>query len=136
MSLLNVFNIAGSAMIAQSQKINIIASNIANSESMVYKNGKFHPYIAKRVIFQVDPQKNSSIGGVKVSKVINIENPYKLVYDPNHPLSDKQGYIKTSNVNLVEETINNIEASRSYQANIEVLKTIKTMIIKTLTIGE
>ncbi|CAL4322672.1 flagellar basal body rod protein FlgC [Buchnera aphidicola] len=136
MSLLNALNIAGSALIAQSQKINVIASNLANSESMIYKNGKFYPYIAKKAILQVDPQKNYLIGKVKVSKIVNISNPYKMIYDPNNPMSNKNGYIMTSNINPITETIENIATSRSYQANIEVLKTIKSLVLKTLTLGE
>ncbi|WAI18508.1 MAG: flagellar basal body rod protein FlgC [Buchnera aphidicola (Acyrthosiphon caraganae)] len=136
MSLLNILNIAGSAMNAQSQKMNLIASNLANMDSTIYKNGKFYPYIAKQVIFKLDDSNNSKIGGVKISDIIDDPSPLKLIYDPNNPMADKKGYILTSNVNPITEMVNNISAARSYQANIEVLKTAKTMIIKTLTIGE
>ncbi|WP_295164389.1 flagellar basal body rod protein FlgC [uncultured Buchnera sp.] len=136
MSLLNILNIAGSAMTAQSKKINVIASNLANAESIVCKDGKFYPYIAKKVIFKLDPLKNSLIGGVKVFSIVNDPNPIKLIYDPNNPLSNKKGYVLQTNVNPVTETINHISASRSYQANIEVVKTAKSMIMKTLSIGE
>ncbi|QCI22782.1 flagellar basal body rod protein FlgC [Buchnera aphidicola] len=136
MSLLNIFSIAGSAMTAQSQKINVIASNLANMDSTIYKNGKFYPYVAKKVIFELDALKNSKIGGVKISGIVDDPSPMKLIYDPNNPLADNKGYFVTSNVNPITEMVNNISAARSYQANIEVLKTAKTMIIKTLTIGE
>ncbi|QCI21058.1 flagellar basal body rod protein FlgC [Buchnera aphidicola (Hyperomyzus lactucae)] len=137
MSLLNIFNIAGSALTAQSQKINIIASNLANMESTIYKNGKYYPYIAKTVFFKFDGLKeNSKIGGVKVSNILDDTTPMPLIYDPNHPMANNKGYVLTSNVNPITEMVNNISASRSYQANIEVLKTAKSMIIKTLTISE
>ncbi|AYN24731.1 flagellar basal body rod protein FlgC [Buchnera aphidicola] len=136
MSLLNILNIAGSAMTAQSEKINVIASNLANSESIICKDGKFYPYTAKKVIFKLDPLKNSLIGGVKVFSIINDPNPMQLIYDPSNPLSNKKGYVLKTNVNPVTETINHISASRNYQANIEVVKTAKSMIMKTLSIGE
>ncbi|WAI11537.1 MAG: flagellar basal body rod protein FlgC [Buchnera aphidicola (Macrosiphum albifrons)] len=136
MSLLNIFSIAGSAMTAQSQKINVIASNLANMDSTIYKNGKFYPYVAKKVVFELDTSNNSKIGGVKISGIVDDPSPMKLIYDPNNPMADNKGYFLTSNVNPITEMVNNISAARSYQANIEVLKTAKTMIIKTLTIGE
>jgi flagellar basal-body rod protein FlgC len=137
MSLLNIFNIAGSAMTAQSQKINIIASNLANMDSTIYKNGKYYPYIAKQVAFEFNGlKKNSKIGGVKVSSIVNDPSPMQLVYDPHHPMANNKGYVLASNVNPITEMVNNISAARSYQANIEVLKTAKSMIIKTLTISE
>ncbi|QCI25544.1 flagellar basal body rod protein FlgC [Buchnera aphidicola (Sitobion avenae)] len=136
MSLLNIFNIAGSAMTAQSQRINVIASNLANMDTTIYKNGKFYPYIAKKVVFELDPLKNSKIGGVKISAIIDNPSPMKKIYDPNNPMADNKGYVLTSNVNPITEIVNNISAARSYQANIEVLKTAKTMIMKTLTISE
>jgi len=133
---MNIFHIAGSAMTAQSQKINVIASNLANMDSTIYKNGKFYPYVAKRVVFQLDNFANSEIGGVKISGIVDDSSPMKLIYDPSNPMSDDKGYVVTSNVNPVTEMVNNIAAARSYQANLEVLKTAKSMIIKTLTIGE
>ncbi|QCI24404.1 flagellar basal body rod protein FlgC [Buchnera aphidicola (Muscaphis stroyani)] len=136
MSLTRALDIAGSAMTAQSQKISVIASNLANSESVVYKNGSFFPYIAKKVIFKLNSLENNDIGGVKVLKIVNDSAPLKKMYDPFNPMANKQGYVLTSNVNPITETINNISAARSYQANVEVLKTIKSMIIKTLTLSE
>ncbi|QNS02016.1 MAG: flagellar basal body rod protein FlgC [Buchnera aphidicola (Pentalonia nigronervosa)] len=136
MSFLNVLDIANSAMIAQSKKIEVIASNLANMDSFTYKHGKFYPYIGKKIIFQFDPIINSYTGGVKISHVINDDNPIKIFYDPNNPTADKQGYVTSSNVNPISEMVNNISASRNYQANVEVLKTAKTMIMKTLTIND
>jgi len=136
MSLINIFHIAGSAMTAQSQKMNVIASNLANMDSTICKNGKFYPYVAKRVIFKLDNFANSQIGGVKISGIVDDSSPMKLIYDPSNPMSNDKGYVVTSNVNPVTEMVNNISAARSYQANLEVLKTAKSMIMKTLTIGE
>lgn len=136
MSLLNIFNIAGSGMTAQSEKISVIASNLANIDSTIYKNGKLYPYIAKQVIFSLDNFQNSDIGGVKISHIVDDPSPMKLIYDPHNPMANDKGYVLKSNVNPISEIINNISASRSYQANVEVLKTVKNMIIKTLTLSE
>lgn len=136
MSLFNILDISGSAMTAQSEKINIIAKNLANSESIIYKNGKYYPYIAKRVVLTSCRSNKTGIGGVKVAAIINDKNPMQIIYDPNNPLSNKKGYVLKSNVNPISETIEHISASRAYQANIEVLKTAKYMILKTLSIGE
>ncbi|QFQ32509.1 flagellar basal body rod protein FlgC [Buchnera aphidicola (Aphis fabae)] len=136
MSLFNILNIAGSAMTAQSEKINIIATNLANSESIIYKNGKYYPYIAKRVIFESSNSNKTGVGGVKIAAIVNDKNPIQMIYDPNNPLSNTKGYVLKSNTNPITETIDHISASRAYQANIEVLKTVKNMILKTLSIGE
>ncbi|QFQ32163.1 flagellar basal body rod protein FlgC [Buchnera aphidicola] len=136
MSLFTILNIAGSAITAQSEKINVIATNLANADSVIYKNGKYYPYIAKRVIFKPFNLNQKGAKGVKVASIINDKNPIQMIYDPNHPLSNSNGYVLKSNINPITETIDHITASRSYQANIEVLKTAKNMILKTLSIGE
>ncbi|XBC41581.1 MAG: flagellar basal body rod protein FlgC [Buchnera aphidicola (Kaburagia rhusicola rhusicola)] len=136
MSLLKIFDIANSAMIAQSQKMQIHASNLANIDSLVNTNGKLHPYIAKKIILKFDNSNDSGSGGVKVEKIIDDTTPLKVIYDPNNPIANSQGFSEISNVNVVTETINAIAASRNYQANLEVLNTVKSMIMKTLTIGQ
>ncbi|WP_026350096.1 flagellar basal body rod protein FlgC [Bordetella sp. FB-8] len=138
MSLLSIFDIAGSAMTAQSQRMNVAASNLANADSAAGPDGK--PYRARQVVFQVDPPAGQplgqEIGGVKVAGVVEDPSPMKLVYDPNNPLANAQGYVTMPNVNPVAETVNMLSASRSYQADVEVLNTAKTLMTKTLTIGQ
>ncbi|XBC44163.1 MAG: flagellar basal body rod protein FlgC [Buchnera aphidicola (Schlechtendalia peitan)] len=136
MSLLNIFDIANSAMIAQSKKMQIHASNLANSDSLTSKNGKLHPYIAKKVILEFDNTKKSIFGGVKVKEIIENTTPLKKIYNPNSPIADSKGFSEISNVNIVTETISAIAASRAYQANLEILNTAKTMFLKMLTIGQ
>ena len=123
MSLLSIFDIAGSALSAQSQRMNVSASNMANADSVVGPDGQ--PYRARQVVFQVNPAAGQAmgqeIGGVRVAGVIQDPSPLKQVYDPKHPLADAQGYISMPNVDPVAETVNMIAASRSYQANVEVL---------------
>lgn len=131
----SIFAIAGSALTAQTQRMNVSASNLANADSVTSTSGD--AYHAKQVIFQVDDQGTGIvIGGVKVAKVIEDPTPMNLVYEPNHPLADERGYIQKPNVDVVGEMVNTISASRSYQANIEVINTAKNLMLKTLTLGQ
>ncbi|MCZ8399147.1 flagellar basal body rod protein FlgC [Achromobacter ruhlandii] len=138
MSLLSIFDIAGSALSAQSQRMNVAASNMANADSVVGPDGQ--PYRTRQVVFQVNPPAGQAqgreIGGVRVAGVVVDQSPLKQVYDPKHPLADAQGYVSMPNVDPVAETVNMIAASRSYQANVEVLNTAKSLMQKTLTIGQ
>lgn len=137
MALFNVFDIAGSAMTAQSMRLNVVASNMANADSVSGSDGQ--PYRAKQVVFQARPVNASSPGGVNgvvVSRVVDDPSPMKLVYDPGNPHANAEGYVTMPNVNVVEEMTNMISASRSYQANVEMMNTAKTMIQRTLAIGQ
>ena len=133
MSLFNVFNIAGSGMAAQSQRLNAVASNLANVDSTTSSDGK--PYKAKEVVFATTPMGSPDAQGVKVASVVESTAPMKMVYDPNHPLADAKGYVAMPNVNVVDEMVNMISASRSYQNNVDVLNSSKALLLKTLTIG-
>lgn len=134
MSLFSIFDISGSAMAAQSKRMNVSASNMANAESVAGPDGQ--PYRARQVVFHVDRAPSQEIGGVKVSGVIESDAPDRLVYEPGNPLADAKGYLHMPNVNVVGEMVNTISASRSYQANVEVMNTAKTMMLKTLTLGQ
>ena len=131
---LGIFEIAGSAMMAQSQRMNVTASNLANAESVAGPDGE--AYRARQVVFEMAAPEGQDIGGVKVARVIEDPSPLRMVHDPKHPLANAEGYVSHSNVNVVEEMVNMISASRSYQANIEVLNTAKTLMLKTLTVGQ
>ena len=134
MSLFNVFDIAGSGMAAQSQRLNVVASNLSNADSATSSTGQ--AYRAKQVIFsttQINPQGAS---GVRVAGVIDDPTPMKMVYEPKHPLANAQGYVTMPNVNVVGEMVNMISASRSYQNNVDMMNTAKSMLLKTLTIGQ
>jgi flagellar basal-body rod protein FlgC len=134
MSLFNVFNISGSAMSAQSQRLNAVASNLANADSATSANGK--PYKAKQVVFSAIPSNSPDASAVKVQKVVEDASPPRIVYDPKHPLANEQGYVTMPNVNVTEEMVNMISASRAYQNNVETMNAAKTMLLKTLTIGQ
>jgi flagellar basal-body rod protein FlgC len=139
MSLLNIFNVAGSAMSAEAERLNVTASNLANADSTTGPDGK--TYRAKQVVFAVDPLggarsgSGQQIGGVRVTNVIDDPSPFKTAYDPNNPSADANGNVQMPNVDPVEEMVNMISASRSYQANVETLNTAKQLMLKTLTIG-
>ena len=134
MSLLNVFEIAGSAMTAQSQRLNVVASNLANADSVTSANGK--PYRAKQVVFSELAFGGATGSGVQVTRVIEDPAPGKQVYDPKNPLADAQGYVAMPNVNVVDEMVNMIDAARSYQNNVEMMNTAKALMLKTLSLGQ
>jgi len=131
---LSIFDVAGSAMNAQSQRMNVTASNLANAESVSGPDGQ--AYKAKQVVFEVNAANGQDVGGVRVASVIEDQSPGRTIYQPGHPLANPQGYITMPNVNPVDEMVNMISASRSYQANVEVLNTAKSMMMKALTIGQ
>ena len=133
MSLFNVFDIAGGALTAQSQRLNTVASNLANADSATGPDGK--PYRAKQVVFSSVPLMGEAATGVRVTGVIEDPSPLKQMYDPKHPLADPQGYVMMPNVNVVDEMVNMISASRAYQNNVEVMNTAKTLLLKTLQLG-
>ncbi|MDZ4200601.1 MAG: flagellar basal body rod protein FlgC [Gallionella sp.] len=133
MSLFNIFNVAGSGMSAQSQRLNVVASNLANADSTTSANGQ--PYKAKQVVFSATPLEGGG-QGVRVTQVVEDDSPMKMIYDPKHPMANEQGYVSMPNVNVVDEMVNMISASRAYQNNVDVMNTSKAMLLKTLTIGQ
>ncbi len=137
MSLTNVFNIAGSALVAQSLRLNTVASNLANADSATSSTGQ--PYRARQVIFAAQPLAGGASAGavgVQVTGVVEDPSPLKMIYDPKHPMADAKGYVAMPNVNVVEEMVNMISASRSYQNNADMMNTAKTLLLKTLAIGQ
>jgi len=134
MSLLNIFGVAGSALTAQSVRLNTTASNLANVESVVDEKGQ--PYRGKQVVFQVKPVQGEMAKGVRVKEIVESAAPFRLVYDPHNPAADEKRYVRMPNVNVVEEMVNMISASRSYQNNVEVLNTARDLLKKTLSLGQ
>jgi flagellar basal-body rod protein FlgC len=129
-----IFKIAGLAMTAQSQRLNAVASNLANAESTVSSTGM--PYRAKQVVFESLATGAPAVHGVRVSQVIEDASPLKRVFDPKHPAADEQGYLTLPNVNVVDEMVNMISASRSFQTRVELMNTAKQLALKTLSIGQ
>ena len=134
MSMFSVFDISGSAMSAQSQRMNVTASNLANADSVAGPDGE--SYRAKQVLFETRARSNAGLGGVSVREVVEDSSPMRSEYRPEHPLADDQGYVDMPNVDPAAEMVNMISASRSYQANVEVMDTNKQLLLKTLTMGE
>jgi flagellar basal-body rod protein FlgC len=133
MSLFNIFNVAGSGMTAQAQRLNTVASNLANADSATSTTGE--AYRAKQVVFESVPL-DSGASGVRVKQVVEDQAPFKKVYDPKHPLADKDGYVNMPDVNVVDEMVNMLSASRAYQNNVDTMNAAKTMLLKTLTLGQ
>jgi len=135
MSLFSVFDIAGSALSAQSQRLNVVASNLANADSAVSANGA--AYRAKQVVFSASPLARQMQGmGVQVAKVMDDPSPARLVYNPQHPMADGSVYVTMPNVNVVEEMTNMISASHAYQTNLDMMNTAKNLMVKTLALGQ
>ena len=134
MSMLNVFQIAGSALNAQSLRLNATASNLANADSVTSEDGQ--PYRAKQVLFAARPVAGPAAVGVQVTQVVESAAPLRLVFEPNNPAANPDGYVEMPNVNVVEEMVNMISASRSYQNNAEVMSTARTLLQRTLQIGQ
>ena len=133
MSMMNIFNVSGSAISAQSQRLNVVASNLANADAVAGPDGQ--AYKARQVVFQTQLMGEMGAAGVTVSNVAEDQTPGRRVHDPKHPQADAEGYVTYSNVNAVEEMVNMISASRSYQNNVEVMNTAKTLLLKTLQMG-
>ena len=138
MSLFKVFDIAGSALGAQSLRLNVTASNMANANSAsssideTYRSR--HPVFATVLdSFDFDDVPGR---GVRVEGVIESAAPPRREYRPGHPLADDTGYIFLPNVNPIEEMANMISASRSYQTNVEVMDASKQMLQRTLSLGQ
>ena len=136
MSMFRIFDVSGSAVSAQSQRLNVVASNLANADTVAGPDGK--AYKARHVVFQTELMGEmgaASAAGVRVATVGEDTTPGRRVHDPKHPGADGDGYVTYSNVNTVEEMVNMISASRSVQNNLEVMNTAKTLLQKTLQLG-
>lgn len=142
MALFRIFDIAGSSMSAQSVRLNATASNLANANSVAGKAEE--AYRSRQPVFQAvlqsqstaDPLSEAASAGVRVAGVVESQAEPARVYQPGHPQADAEGYIYMSNVNVVDEMVNMISASRSYQNSIEVLNTSKELLLRTLTLGQ
>lgn len=138
MSLFNALDVASTGLNAQSLRLNVVASNLANADSATSSNGR--PYRAREVVFAAQPLSAggaaAGVDSVQVAGVVEKPGPMRMVYQPGNPLADKQGYVAYPNVNPVDEMVNMISASRSYQADVNVADTAKNLLLKTLTLGQ
>ena len=138
MSMLRIFDVASSAISAQSQRLNVVASNLSNADTVAGPDGA--AYKARQVVFQTQmmgpPGQREASVGVRVSTIAEDNTPGRRVLDPKHPSADAEGYVTYSNVNPVEEMVNMISASRSYQNSVEVMNTARSLLQKTLQMGQ
>lgn len=140
MSLLDVFKVSGSALQAQSVRLNAVASNLANAEAVA--GAASDAYRARHPIFQTvygelsaDPQTDPPNAGVRVLGIYQSPAASIRRYEPGHPLADGDGYVWASNVNAVEEMANMMSATRSFQSNVEVITTSRDLLLKTIAMG-
>ena len=138
MSSMRIFDVAGSGMNAQTLRLNLVASNISNANSVSSSSDQV--YKARQPVFAAELKnimdKNNSASGVDVLGVVENQAPPVMEYAPNHPMADELGYIYKPNVNTVEEMANMMSASRSYENNVEVLNTAKNLMLQTLKMGQ
>ncbi len=137
MSMFNVFDVAGTALSAQSLRLNVTASNLANANSV--SSSTDQTYRAREPVFAAmlnDAANGEDSVGVQVRGIVESQAPLQKQYNPSHPMADADGYIYLPNVNIAEEMANMISASRSYQTNVEVVDTAKQLMLRTLTLGQ
>jgi len=135
MGLLANFNISGSAISAQSLRLNTVASNLANVETIA--SSEVAAYRSRQPVFQalLDNQDRPGEVGVKMLGIVENQRGVERRYDPGHALADAEGYVYGSNVNPVEEMANMISASRAYQNNVEVMNTSRDLLLRVLSLG-
>jgi flagellar basal-body rod protein FlgC len=134
MSLLGTFDVGTTGLVAQSLRLNLIASNVANAESAVSADGQ--AYRARHVVLQSEARAGRVGQGVRVARIVESNAEPRMEYRPGHPLADSKGYITMSNVNPAEQMVDMVSASRAYQFNIEMMNTTKQLMLKTLDLGK
>jgi flagellar basal-body rod protein FlgC len=138
MSLDRIFNIAGSAMNAQTTRMNTTASNLANAGTVTGKENE--AFRAKRTVFktilepQHTPHEQGFAGGVRIEKISDDPSPIRKMSEPGNPMADKDGYVYLANVNEMTEMVEMMAAARSYQNNVEVVNTTRQMLMRTIDI--
>ncbi|CAB1059727.1 Flagellar basal-body rod protein FlgC [Olavius sp. associated proteobacterium Delta 1] len=144
MDFFDALNTSSAALSAQRLRMNLISGNLANVNTTRTNQGG--PYRRKEAVFAAQPlnqsfkriladRQNNTISTVKVARVVEDRNPPVLKYDPQHPDADAKGYVAMPNINLMEEMVNMISATRGYEANVTALKAAKDMALKALEIG-
>lgn len=151
MSIFNGMNISASGLTAQRLRMDTISSNIANvntTRASINNEGEYEPYRRKMTVFSPKTQgfsaalqhaasKHSNTGsGVKVSQIIEDDAPFNLVYNPNHPDANEEGYVEMPNVDPLKEMVDMMSATRSYEANVTAHNASKMMLMKALEIGK
>jgi flagellar basal-body rod protein FlgC len=137
MSMFKIFDTAATGMSAQSLRLNLVASNMANADAV--SSSIDQTYRARQPVFQTlldQSNPDAAATGVKMMGVVESQAPLVQEYAPDHPLANEDGYIFRPNVNLVEEMANMMSASRTYQSNVEVANAAKQLLIATIQMGQ
>ncbi len=137
MSMFKIFDTAASGMSAQSLRLNLVASNMANADAV--SSSIDQTYRARQPVFQTlldQANPDAAAAGVKMVGVVESQSPLVQEYAPDHPLANEEGYIFRPNVNMVEEMANMMSASRTYQSNVEVANAAKQLLIATIQMGQ
>ena len=137
MALDNIFGIGGSALNAQTVRMNTVASNLANAGTVARSDAE--AFRGKRAVFKaiLEEQQNgpeNNKGGVKVTEITDDPSPIKRMHDPSNPSADEDGYVYLSNINEMTEMVEMMAANRSYQNNVEVINTARQLMMRTLDI--
>lgn len=132
--MFNALDISTSALVAQRTRLNVISSNVANQHSIYDAKGNYNPFRRRIPIFATGDPQNGNEMGVHVKEIELDEAPFMKKYKPGHPAADADGYVEYPNINSVVETVNAMEASRAYQANITAAETTKTMMSSAMTL--
>lgn len=150
MSIFNAMNTSASALTAQRLRMDVVSSNVANAQSTratINENGEYEPYRRKMLVlesespsFQSFLQKASNrsnqTSSVRVSRIVEDNEPFRIEYNPNHPDADENGYIQLPNVDPLQEMVDLMSATRSYEANVTAINASKSMLMKALEIGK
>jgi len=135
--LKNVYDVAGRAMASQLIRLNTIASNIANAGTMSGDPDK--AYRAIKPVFETtyaDQFKQNGVSSVQVSEIAEMNSSPARIFMPFHPDADEEGYVYGAAVNLEEEYVEMLEASRQYQNNVEVITTLRALDLRTMNLGK
>lgn len=142
MGLFQGLDISASGLTANRFRMDVISANIANSNTTRARrvDGEWIPYQRQMVVMQPAQSSfrdvlNRKLEGVKVTRVVKDETPFKLLYQPEHPDADENGYVRLPNVDLLKETVDMVTATRSYEANVTAFNASKQMALKALEIG-
>jgi flagellar basal-body rod protein FlgC len=132
MSLMNIFDVSGSALTAQSMRLDAVSANMANAK--VVSSSPEAAYRARLPVFAT-LFSDTAVTGVEVDRVVESRTPIQERYEPGHPMANAEGFVYDSNVNMVEEMANMIAASKSYTSNVEVMITSRDLLQRTLALG-
>lgn len=131
--ILSTMRISGAGMKVQSSRLRVISQNIANADSLPQHPGQ-EPYRRKTVTFDNELDRAIGLDTVRVDRIKEDRSDFGKRYDPTHPAADEQGYVQTPNVNILVETMDMREAQRSYEANLNVIKASKSMLMQTIEV--